>query len=86
MECVGLVACVGGLDGTYRVLVGKTEGKRQLGRPKHSWEDNIGIVIGIYFHSINLYKRCGNSHHNYNKIRKSYIDIEIVIIINISKI
>ena len=26
---------------TYRVLVGKTEGKRSLGRPRHRWEDNI---------------------------------------------
>jgi hypothetical protein len=25
----------------YRVLVGKPEGKRPLGRPKHRWEDNI---------------------------------------------
>ena len=23
---------------------------------------SIGIDIGIYLHSINLYKRCGNSH------------------------
>jgi hypothetical protein len=27
--------------GVYRVLVGKPEGKRQLGRPKRRWEDNI---------------------------------------------
>jgi hypothetical protein len=25
----------------YRVLVGKPEGRRPLGRPKHRWEDNI---------------------------------------------
>ena len=25
----------------YRVLVGKPEGKRPLGRPRCSWEDNI---------------------------------------------
>ena len=25
----------------YRVLVGKPEGKRPLGRPKRRWEDNI---------------------------------------------
>jgi hypothetical protein len=25
----------------HRVLVGKPEGKRQLGRPRHKWEDNI---------------------------------------------
>jgi hypothetical protein len=27
--------------GAYRVLVGKPEGKRPPGRPRHSWEDNI---------------------------------------------
>jgi hypothetical protein len=27
--------------GAYRVLVGKTEGKRPLGRPRRRWEDNI---------------------------------------------
>jgi len=27
--------------GIYRVLVGKPEGKRPLGRPRHRWEDNI---------------------------------------------
>jgi hypothetical protein len=27
--------------GVYRVLVGRPEGKRPLGRPRHRWEDNI---------------------------------------------
>jgi hypothetical protein len=41
---------VGGTCGThrrcvYRVLVGKPEGKRPLGRPRHRWEDNIKIDI-----------------------------------------
>ena len=27
----------------YRVLVGKPEGKRPLGRPRRRWEDNIKI-------------------------------------------
>jgi len=31
--------------GVYRVLVGKTEGKRPLGRPRHRWEDNIKMDI-----------------------------------------
>jgi hypothetical protein len=25
----------------YRILVGKPEGKRRLGRPRHRWVDNI---------------------------------------------
>ena len=31
--------------GVYRVLVGKPEGKRPLGRPRHRWEDNIKLAL-----------------------------------------
>jgi hypothetical protein len=31
----------------YRILVGKPEGKRSLGRPRHRWEDNITRSSGI---------------------------------------
>jgi hypothetical protein len=31
--------------GEYRVLVGKPEGTRILGRPRHSWEDNIKMDL-----------------------------------------
>jgi hypothetical protein len=31
--------------GEYRVLVGKPEGKRPLGRPGHRWKDNIRIDL-----------------------------------------
>jgi hypothetical protein len=31
--------------GIYRVLVGKTEGKRPLGTPRLRWEDNIQIDL-----------------------------------------
>jgi len=31
--------------GVYRVLVGKMEGKRTLGRPRHTWEDNIKLDL-----------------------------------------
>jgi hypothetical protein len=32
----------------YRLLVGKPEGKRPLGRPVHRWVDNIKMyLIGI---------------------------------------
>jgi len=31
----------GGRRGVYRVLVGKSEGKRPLGSPRHRWEDNL---------------------------------------------
>jgi hypothetical protein len=31
--------------GVYRVLVGRPEGKRPLGRPRHRWEDNIKLYL-----------------------------------------
>ena len=39
MRWAGHIALWG--RGTYRVLVGKPEGKIPLGRPRHRWEDNI---------------------------------------------
>jgi len=39
------VARVGQGRGVYRVLVGKPEGKRPLGRPRRRWEDNIKIIF-----------------------------------------
>jgi hypothetical protein len=41
MRWVGHVACMGEERGVYRVLVGKPEGKRPLGRPRCRWVDNI---------------------------------------------
>jgi hypothetical protein len=31
--------------GVYRVLVGKPEGKRPLGRPRRRWEDDIKMDL-----------------------------------------
>ena len=39
MRWVGHVARMGGERGAYRVLVGKPEGKRPLGRPRRRWVD-----------------------------------------------
>jgi len=39
------VARMGEGRGVYRVLVGKPEGKRPLGRPKRRWEDNIKMDL-----------------------------------------
>jgi len=37
----GACSTYGESRGIYRVLVGKPEGKRLLGRPRRRWEDNI---------------------------------------------
>jgi hypothetical protein len=39
------VAHIGERRGVCRVLVGKPEVKRALGRPRHRWEDNIKIEL-----------------------------------------
>ena len=36
---------MGDRRGVYRILVGKPEGKRPLGRLRHRWEDNIKWVF-----------------------------------------
>ena len=41
MRWAGHVARMGQWRRVYRVLVGKPEGKRPLGRPRRRWEDNI---------------------------------------------
>jgi hypothetical protein len=35
------VACRGEKRCAYRILVGRPEGRRPLGRPRRRWEDNI---------------------------------------------
>jgi len=45
MRWVGHVAHMGKEREVYRVLVGKPEGKRPLGRPRRKWVDNIRIDL-----------------------------------------
>jgi hypothetical protein len=45
MRWAGHVAHMGQRRGLYRVLVGKRERQRPLGRPGHRWEDNIKVNL-----------------------------------------
>ena len=45
MRWVGHVARMGEERGVYRVLVGKPEGRRPLGRPRRRWVDNIRMDL-----------------------------------------
>jgi hypothetical protein len=45
MRWAGHVARMGEDRGVHRVLVGKPEGKRPLGRPRRRWEDNIKMDL-----------------------------------------
>jgi hypothetical protein len=37
----GACSTHGEVSNAYKILVGKLEGNRSLGRPRHRWEDNI---------------------------------------------
>ena len=45
MRWAGHVARMGEDREVHRVLVGKPEGKRPLGRPRRRWEDNIKMDL-----------------------------------------
>jgi hypothetical protein len=45
MRWDGHVARMGKGRGVYMVLVGRSEGKRPLGRPRRRWEDNIKMDL-----------------------------------------
>ena len=45
MRWAGHVARMGEEMGVHRVLVGKPEGKRPLGRPRRRWVDNIRMDL-----------------------------------------
>ena len=45
MRWAGHVARMGEERGLYRVLVGKLEGRRPLGRPRRRWVDNITMDL-----------------------------------------
>jgi hypothetical protein len=46
MRWAGHVARMGEGRNVYRILVGKPEGKRPLGRPRRRWEDGIKMDLG----------------------------------------
>ena len=45
--CIVIIRCarMGEGRGEYRVVVGRPEGKRPLGRPRRRWEDNIKMDL-----------------------------------------
>ena len=68
--------------GVYRFLVGKPEGKRPLGRPRHRWEDNIKMDLqelgcegyeldraGSRYGQVVGTCECGNEPSGFHKIR-----------------
>jgi hypothetical protein len=44
-EVIAASSTYGEGRGAYRILVGRPEGRRPLGRPKRRWEDNINMDL-----------------------------------------
>jgi len=65
VEWAGHVARMGEKRGVHRVLVGKPNGKRLLGRPRLRWEDNIKVnlqEVGLWTGSSWLRIGTGGGH------------------------
>jgi len=67
MKWAGHVVRMGERRGVHKVLVGKSEGKRPLRRPRRKWKDNIRWilrkwVVGIWTGSIGLRTGTGGGH------------------------
>jgi len=45
MRWVGHAELMGEMRNSYKILVGKSEGKRQLRRARRRWEDNIRLDL-----------------------------------------
>jgi hypothetical protein len=45
MRWAGHVACIGNKRTAYKIVVGKPEGRRPLGRTGHRWKDNIKMDL-----------------------------------------
>jgi len=57
------VARMGQGRGVYRVMVGKSERKRPLGRPRRRWEDNVKKwegVLGTGWSCLRIRTGCGH--------------------------
>jgi hypothetical protein len=67
MRWLGHVVRMGERRDVYRLLVGKSEGKRPFGRSRHRWEDNIKmdlqeVVCGVWTVSSWLRIGTGGGH------------------------
>jgi hypothetical protein len=71
MRLVGHVASMGEGRNVYRVLLVKPEGKKQLERPRHRWEDGIKLDLGETGWGVCVeWISCLKDIHNATQIKK----------------
>jgi hypothetical protein len=78
-----------GTRGVHRVLVGKPEGKRPLGRPRRRWEDNVRrdlweIGVEGYRHFFGIVYKCPCSRNKVPQLYVKYIQHVAYVLIAIN--
>jgi hypothetical protein len=71
MRWVGHVASMGNKLNGYRVLDGKPEGKRLLGRHRRRWEDDMKMDLVAMEWTTLLWLRIGELHKRHNELSGS---------------
>jgi len=61
MRWTGQVARMGEMRKSYKILFGKPEGKRQIGRLRRRWEDNIRMDLNEIVWEGCIWLRIGTS-------------------------
>ncbi|KAJ4428772.1 hypothetical protein ANN_25765 [Periplaneta americana] len=73
-EMAGHIARMGEFRNAYRVLVGRPEGKRPLGKPRHRWEDNIKMDLRVVGYDDNGEKM--GVHQLFIDFKKAYDSVK----------
>ncbi|KAJ4431782.1 hypothetical protein ANN_20387 [Periplaneta americana] len=81
LRWAGHVARMGESRNAYRVLVGRPEGIRPLGRPRSTWEDNIKMDLREILEKKWEYK--GTVHQLFIDFKKAYDSVKREVLYNI---
>jgi hypothetical protein len=77
MMWAGHVARMGGKRNVYRLLVGKPEGKRPLGRPRRRWIDNIKMDLSEIGLSVVDWIGLAQNRYRWRAIVNSVINLRV---------
>jgi hypothetical protein len=75
MKRTGLVARILEMRNEWKMLVGKPERKRPLGRPRRRWKDNIGMnVKEVVWEDVN-WKHLTQDRHQWRGLVNTVMDL-----------
>jgi hypothetical protein len=77
MKWAGHVARIGDKRKVYRLLVGKPEGKRPLGRPRRRWIDNIKMDLSEIVLSVVDWIGLAQDRYNWRALVSSVMNLRV---------